>query len=54
VNESTDVLQIFQLSKLCDSTPHCYLGSDEQGGQLKCTRKFFLPHPPQTNLEFLS
>ncbi|CAH1986489.1 unnamed protein product [Acanthoscelides obtectus] len=37
VNESTDVLQLFELSKLCDGTPNCYLGSDELAKELKCT-----------------
>lgn len=39
VNESTDVLQLFELSKLCDGTPNCYLGSDELTKELKCTGK---------------
>lgn len=45
VNESTDVLQLFELSKLCDGTPNCFLGSDELTKELKCTGKkhlFFL------------
>jgi hypothetical protein len=37
VNESTDVLQLFELSKLCDGTPNCFLGSDELTDKLKCT-----------------
>uniref|UniRef100_A0A6P7FF96 Uncharacterized protein LOC114327498 n=1 Tax=Diabrotica virgifera virgifera TaxID=50390 RepID=A0A6P7FF96_DIAVI len=37
VNESTDVLQLFELSKLCDGTPNCFLGSDELTKELKCT-----------------
>ncbi|KAF5291111.1 hypothetical protein FQA39_LY14353 [Lamprigera yunnana] len=37
VNESTDVLQLFELSKLCDGTPNCFLGSDELQKELKCT-----------------
>ncbi|KAK4876467.1 hypothetical protein RN001_012889 [Aquatica leii] len=37
VNESTDVLQLFELSKLCDGTPNCFLGSDELRNELKCT-----------------
>lgn len=39
VNESTDVLQLYELSKLCDGTPNCYLGSDELRKELKCTGK---------------
>lgn len=39
VNESTDVLQLFELSKLCDGTPNCFLGSDELAKELKCTGK---------------
>lgn len=39
VNESTDVLQLFELSKLCDGTPNCFLGSDELTKELKCTGK---------------
>lgn len=45
VNESTDVLQLFELSKLCDGTPNCFLGSDELAKELKCTGK---------NISFLS
>lgn len=40
LNESTDYLQVFELSKLCDGHPDCFLGSDEQAKELKCTRKF--------------
>lgn len=41
MNESTDVLQLYELSKLCDGTPNCYLGSDELRKELKCTGIFF-------------
>ncbi|XP_014478673.1 PREDICTED: fibrillin-1-like [Dinoponera quadriceps] len=37
VNESTDVLQLLELSKLCDQRVDCYQGADEQRGKLKCT-----------------
>ncbi|CAG0881855.1 unnamed protein product [Darwinula stevensoni] len=37
VNESTDVLQLFQLSKLCNGVPDCFMGSDELAQELKCT-----------------
>lgn len=37
VNESQDFLQLFELSKLCDGTPQCYLGTDEIARELKCT-----------------
>ncbi|XP_046144187.1 uncharacterized protein LOC123988379 [Osmia bicornis bicornis] len=40
VNESTDVLQLLQLSKLCDEHVDCYQGTDEQRDRLKCTGKF--------------
>lgn len=36
VNESADVLQLFELSKLCDGKPHCFKGSDELTLELKC------------------
>ena len=39
VNASVDILQLFEISKLCDGTPNCYLGSDESNPQLKCTSK---------------
>lgn len=39
VNASVDVLQLFEISKLCDGTPHCYRGSDESNPNLKCTSK---------------
>lgn len=37
VNDSTDFLQLFELSKLCDGSPQCFRGSDELSVQLKCT-----------------
>lgn len=37
VNESTDFLQLFELSKLCDGHPQCFQGSDEVVPELKCT-----------------
>lgn len=37
VNESTDYLQLFELSKLCDGQPNCFKGSDELTAELKCT-----------------
>ena len=40
VNESTDVLQLMELSKLCDNNVDCYRGTDENRGKLKCTSKF--------------
>ncbi|KAI5721576.1 hypothetical protein M8J77_022574 [Diaphorina citri] len=39
VNQSTEVLQLYELSRLCDGTPDCYLGSDELRKELKCTRR---------------
>lgn len=45
VNESTEVLQLLELSKLCDDHVDCYQGTDEQRDRLKCTGKFsFLSH----------
>lgn len=40
MNESTDVLQLYELSRLCDGTPDCYRGSDELRRELKCTSKY--------------
>lgn len=40
VNESTDYLQLFELSRICDGRPDCFMGSDEQSKELKCTGKF--------------
>lgn len=37
VNESTDILQLLELSKLCDNNVDCYQGTDEQRERLKCT-----------------
>lgn len=37
VNESTDFLQLFELSKLCDGVPQCFQGSDEVSLELKCS-----------------
>ena len=39
VNASVDVLQLFEISKVCDGTPQCWQGSDESNSQLKCTSK---------------
>lgn len=43
VNESTDYLQLFELSKLCDGSQDCYRGSDELHDKLKCSSEFMLP-----------
>ena len=40
VNASVDVLQLFEISKLCDGTPQCWQGSDESNTKLKCTSKY--------------
>lgn len=37
VNESTQILQLYELSKLCDGVKDCYKGSDELEKELKCT-----------------
>ncbi|KAL7740758.1 hypothetical protein ACLKA6_012373 [Drosophila palustris] len=37
VNESTDYLQLYDLSKICDGNQDCFLGSDELSKELKCT-----------------
>ncbi|KAK9882662.1 hypothetical protein WA026_022529 [Henosepilachna vigintioctopunctata] len=37
VNDSTDILQLFELSKLCDGRQNCFMGSDELRHELKCT-----------------
>lgn len=37
VNESTDYLQLFELSKLCDGHGDCFMSSDELARELKCT-----------------
>jgi len=42
VNESVDVLQLFELSKLCDGTPECFMASDELHRELKCTGRLSL------------
>ena len=39
VNASVDVLQLFEISKLCDGTSQCWQGSDESNAELKCTSK---------------
>ena len=40
VNETLEVLQIFKIEKLCDGTSDCYLGSDENQKELKCSSKY--------------
>ena len=42
VNESTEVLQLFDLSKLCDGVSSCFKSADENIRELKCTSKFLL------------
>lgn len=42
VNESTDFLQLFELSKLCDGIPQCFQGSDEVELELKCKDRSML------------
>ncbi|KAK3931320.1 SCO-spondin [Frankliniella fusca] len=37
VNESTDVLQLYEVSKLCDGRRDCFRGSDELRSELKCS-----------------
>ena len=41
VNESSEFLQIFKISNLCDGKSDCYLGSDENQKELKCSSKYF-------------
>ena len=41
VNETLEVLQIFKIEKLCDGTSDCYLGSDENQKELKCSSKYY-------------
>lgn len=41
VNESADVLQIYDVSKLCDGVTDCFLGSDENRAKLKCSGKSY-------------
>ena len=41
VNESIDVLQLYDVSKLCDGIPDCFLGSDENRAKLKCSGTSF-------------
>lgn len=43
VNDSQDVLQLFELSKLCDGIPQCFRGSDELTDRLKCTDRSECP-----------
>ena len=40
VNETLEVLQIFKIEKLCDGISDCYLGSDENSKELKCSSKY--------------
>lgn len=40
VNESTDYLQLFELSKLCDGHADCFMSSDELAKELKCTSEY--------------
>ena len=44
VNASVDVLQLFEISKLCDGTSQCWQGSDESNAKLKCTSKYLLKY----------
>ena len=40
VNASVDVLQLFEISKLCDGVAHCFGGSDEDNSRFKCSSKY--------------
>ena len=40
VNETLEVLQIFKIEKICDGISDCYLGSDENQKELKCSSKY--------------
>jgi hypothetical protein len=40
VNDSRDVLQLYELSKLCDGAPDCFMGSDELRKELKCSGEY--------------
>ena len=40
VNETVDVLHLFEISKLCDGTSQCWQGSDENNPRLKCTSEY--------------
>jgi len=40
VNASSEFLQIFTISKLCDGVSDCYKGSDEDQKELKCSSEF--------------
>lgn len=40
INETTDYLQIYELSKLCDGVSDCFMGSDELRKELKCSSKY--------------
>ncbi|KAH9377080.1 hypothetical protein HPB48_001786 [Haemaphysalis longicornis] len=51
VNESTEVLQLFELSQLCDGVPQCFQGSDELARDLKCTDR--MPRRKQEGLPLL-
>lgn len=54
VNESTDVLQLFELSKLCDGVPNCFLGSDELRNELKCSGKFLYSYESEIESKILT
>jgi len=36
-NSSREVLQLFELSQLCDGVSNCFHGSDENRKELKCS-----------------
>lgn len=42
VNDSTEVLQLYELSKLCDGVKDCFRGSDELRRELKCTSEYLI------------
>lgn len=52
VNESTDYLQLYELSKLCDGAQDCYMGSDESRKDLKCTSKWIAVEQKKTQYLF--
>lgn len=53
VNESTDYLQLYDLSRICDGNQDCFLGSDELSKELKCTSKYQQTPPHHDLMEWV-
>lgn len=53
VNESSEYLQIFDISKLCDGHADCFMASDESQEKNKCTREYRIILSQKMNVQIV-